>query len=88
MQRAFVSAGTPFMFPPGTPADKVQMLREAMRKTFADPEFFAEFKKLVGEEPDPLPAEELEKAIRDLPRDKETVDLFNKLSGADPLPAP
>ena len=88
MQRAFVSAGTPFMFPPGTPADKVQMLREAMRKTFADPEFFAEFKKLVGEEPDPLSAEELEKAIRDLPRDKETVDLFNKLSGADPLPAP
>ena len=88
MQRAFVSAGTPFMFPPGTPPDKVHMLREAMRKTFADPEFFAEFKKLVGEEPDPLPAEELEKAIRDLPRDKETVDLFNKLSGADPLPAP
>jgi len=88
MQRAFVSAGTPFMFPPGTAPDKVQMLREAMRKTFADPEFFAEFKKLVGEEPDPLPAEELEKAIRDLPRDKETVELFNKLSGADPLPAP
>jgi tripartite-type tricarboxylate transporter receptor subunit TctC len=88
MQRAFVSAGTPFMFPPGTPPDRVQMLREAMRKTFADPEFFAEFKKLVGEEPDPLPAEELEKAIRDLPRDKETVELFNKLSGADPLPAP
>ncbi|HKY08752.1 MAG TPA: hypothetical protein VJQ55_10940 [Candidatus Binatia bacterium] len=88
MQRAFVSAGTPFMFPPGTPPDKVQMLREAMRKTFADPEFFAEFKKLVGEEPDPLPADELEKAIRDLPRDKETIELFNKLSGADALPAP
>lgn len=88
MQRAFVSAGTPFLFPPGTPPDRVKILRDAMRKTFADPEFLAEFKKLVGEEPDPLPAEGLEKAIRELPRDRETVDLFNKLSGADPMPQP
>jgi tripartite-type tricarboxylate transporter receptor subunit TctC len=88
MQRAFVSAGTPFLLPPGTPADRVKLLRDAMRKTFADPEFKAEFKKMVGEEPDPLPAEELEKAIRELPRDRETVDFFNKLSGADPMPQP
>ena len=88
MQRAFVSAGTPFLLPPGTPLDKVKILRDAMRKTFADPEFHAEFRKMVGEEPEPLPAEELEKAIRELPRDRETVDLFNKLSGADPLPLP
>ena len=86
MQRAFVSAGTPFLFPPGTPSDKVQIVRQAMRKTFADPEFHAEFKKLVGEEPSPLPPEELEKAIRELPRDREVVELFNKLSGADALP--
>jgi hypothetical protein len=88
MQRAFVSAGTPFLLPPGTPADKVKILRDAMRKTFADPEFLAEFKKMVGEDPEPLPAEDLEKAIRELPRDRETVDLFNKLSGADPMPQP
>ena len=88
MQRAFVSAGTPFMFPPGTPAEKVKILRDAMQKTFADPEFKAEFKKMVGEEPDPLPPEELEKAIRELPRDRETVELFKKLSGEDPMPVP
>jgi tripartite-type tricarboxylate transporter receptor subunit TctC len=87
MQRSFVSAGTPFILPPGTPQDKVQILREAMRKTFNDPEFYAEFKKLVGEEPTPLPAEELEKAIRELPRDREIIELFNKLSSAEPLPA-
>ena len=88
MHRAFVSAGTPFLLPPGTPADKVQILREAMRKTFNDPEFYAEFKKLVGEEPTPLLPDELEKAIRELPRDREVIDLFNKLSGAEPLPRP
>ncbi|HEX2242945.1 MAG TPA: hypothetical protein VHK27_06790, partial [Gammaproteobacteria bacterium] len=86
MQRAFVSAGTPFILPPGTPQDKVQILREAMRKTFNDPEFYAEFKKLVGEEPTPLMPEELEKAVRELPRDRETIELFNKLSGAEALP--
>lgn len=86
MHRAFVGAGTPFMLPPGTPADKVQILREAMRRTFDDPEFYAEFKKLVGEEPTPLMPEDLQKAVRELPRDRELIELFNKRSGAEPLP--
>jgi len=28
-----------------------------------------------------------EEVIQDLPRDKETVELFKKLSGPDPMPA-
>jgi hypothetical protein len=86
LTRAFSGVGSPFIFPPGTPPDRVQILREAMRKTFNDPEFYAEFKKLVGEEPGPLMPEEHEKAIRDLPRDRELVDLFNKLSSAEAMP--
>jgi len=31
--------------------------------------------------------EELEKAIKELPRDKEVVQLYQKLTGANPLPA-
>jgi len=31
--------------------------------------------------------EELEKAIKELPREKEVVQLYQKLAGADPLPA-
>lgn len=31
-------------------------------------------------------AEELEKLIRDLPREPEIIDLFKKLASADPLP--
>jgi hypothetical protein len=86
VHRAFAGVSTPFILPPGTPPDKVQILRDAMRKTLNDPEFYAEFKKLVGEEPTPLMPEELEKAIRDLPRDREVIELFNKLSSADALP--
>ena len=36
--------------------------------------------------PTPLTAEVLEKVIRELPRDAATVEIFNKLAGADPLP--
>jgi hypothetical protein len=30
--------------------------------------------------------EEQDNAVRELPRDREVVELFKKLSGADPLP--
>jgi hypothetical protein len=37
--------GRPFAVRPGTPADRVAMLREAMAKTIADPELQTEAKK-------------------------------------------
>ena len=58
-----------------------------MRKAFAEPEFPKEFHKLMGDNPAPLGSEELEKAIKELPRDKEVGQLCQKLAGADPLPA-
>jgi len=61
--------------------------RDAMRKAFADPEFPKEFKKHMGDDPTPLGGEELEKAIKELPRDKEVVQVYQKLAGTDPLPA-
>jgi hypothetical protein len=58
-----------------------------MRKAFADPEFPREFTKLMGDGPVPLDGEELERAIKELPRDAEVVQLYKKLAGGDPLPA-
>ena len=58
-----------------------------MRKSFADPEFPSEFRKLMGDDPAPLGGEELERAIQELPCDKEVVQLYQKLAGADPFPA-
>jgi tripartite-type tricarboxylate transporter receptor subunit TctC len=86
MFRAFQYPRWPYIFPPGTPKDRVQIIREAMRKAFADPEFPGEFKKLMGDDPAPLGGEDLERAIKELPRDKEVVQLYRKLAGADPLP--
>jgi hypothetical protein len=86
MFRAFQYPRWPYIFPPGTPKERVQIIREAMNKSFADPEFPGEFKKLMGDGPAPLSGEELERAIKELPRDKEVVQLYQKLAGADPLP--
>ena len=39
------STARPFVLPPGTPKDRVQMLRKAFADTMKDPEFLAEAKK-------------------------------------------
>ena len=87
MYRTFRLVGTPYIFPPGTPKAQVQIIRDAMRKAYQDPEFHKEFKKLSGFEASPIMPEEMEKAIRELPRDRETVELFKKIAGGDPLPS-
>jgi tripartite-type tricarboxylate transporter receptor subunit TctC len=85
MHRTFQLAGSPFVLPPGTPQDRVEVLREAMRRTFKDPEFLKEYKK-TGDDSPPLMPEELERVIKNLPREPEVVDLFKALFGAGPLP--
>ncbi len=86
MIRTFRQIGTPSLLPPGTPHAQVKILREAMAKMFNDSEFNKDYKKLVGEEPTPLLGEDMERGIKDLPRDPELVDLFKKLNAAGPLP--
>ena len=85
--RAFQVPRWPHHLPPGTPPEIVKILREAMAKTFKDPGFQQDFKKLMGREPTPLTGEEVEKAIRDLPRDSEVIALYKTLAEAGPLPS-
>jgi tripartite-type tricarboxylate transporter receptor subunit TctC len=79
--------GSPFFAPPGTPAERIEILKQAIAKTFNDPAFPKEYKKLVGDDPSPLFPDENQEAIRELPRDVETIALYNKLAGPGPLPA-
>jgi tripartite-type tricarboxylate transporter receptor subunit TctC len=87
LHRTFRLAGSPFALPPGTPKDRAEVLRKAMRAIFTDPEFLAEYQKLTGEEASPLLPEAHEKAIRELPRDPETVEFYKMLGGTQALPA-
>jgi hypothetical protein len=86
MHRAFRSVGTPYLFPPATPKERIDTVKEALRTTFRDPAFLSDFKKLTGADATPLMAEEQSKAIKEIPRDREVIELFKKLVGADPLP--
>ncbi len=84
--RNFLYPRWPYVLPPGTPKEIVRTLREAMVKSFKDPGFPKEFKKLMGSDPSPLTGEEVETAINEIPRDAETIALYKKMAQNGPLP--
>jgi tripartite-type tricarboxylate transporter receptor subunit TctC len=57
--------GRPMMVTPGTPPDRVKMLRDAFVKTLSDPEAIEEAKK-GRMDIDPATGEELEKLVREI----------------------
>jgi tripartite-type tricarboxylate transporter receptor subunit TctC len=85
--RSFLYPRWPYILPPDTPKEVVAILRSAMAKALKDPGFHAEFKKLMTTDPTPLTGEQLEVAIRELPRDQETVSLYKRMADQGPLPA-
>jgi tripartite-type tricarboxylate transporter receptor subunit TctC len=86
MVRDFRQVGSPYILPPNTPKEAVRTLQDAMTKVFKDPEFQKDYLKLVGEAPTPVMPDEMEKLVRELPRDPEIVALFKKINDAGPLP--
>jgi tripartite-type tricarboxylate transporter receptor subunit TctC len=86
MQRGFRLAGSPFILPPGVPKERTEILQEGIRKAFRDPGFSSEYKKLTGDDPTPLMPEANEKAVRELPREPEIIELAKKIVGPGPLP--
>jgi tripartite-type tricarboxylate transporter receptor subunit TctC len=57
--------GRPFFGPPGVPADRVKMLREAFAKIMHDPDVVAEAQK-KGLDPNLVSGDELEGLIKEL----------------------
>lgn len=87
LMRSTRSVGTPYIIPPATSKEYVQILRDGMKKTFQDPEFHKEFRKLTGDDPSALMPESQEEIVKSIPRDAETIELFNTVNGNKPLPA-
>lgn len=86
MQRAFRVTGQPFVASPGLPAERAKILQDAFRETYRDPDFQKEYHKMTRDDPSPLMPENHEKAIREIPRDPQVIEVFSKLIGAGPLP--
>jgi tripartite-type tricarboxylate transporter receptor subunit TctC len=71
--------GRPFITPPAIPADRLKLLREAFRKTMADPNFLADVKARKFEI-DPDYGEELEALAKEIvSQPKEITDRMKKL---------
>jgi tripartite-type tricarboxylate transporter receptor subunit TctC len=71
--------GRPMLAPPGTPPDRVKILREAYNKTMNDPEFLADIKKRKYEL-EPIPGEELEAIVKEaMSQPREIIERMKKL---------
>jgi tripartite-type tricarboxylate transporter receptor subunit TctC len=55
----------PYVLTPGTPKERVQLMRKAFADTMKDPEFLADAKKSKLDI-NPLTGEELEETVRDI----------------------
>jgi tripartite-type tricarboxylate transporter receptor subunit TctC len=55
----------PYVLPPGTPKDRVEILRKAFIDTIKDPEFLAEAKK-ANLDINPMDGVELERAVKEI----------------------
>lgn len=86
LHRGFRLLGQTIILPPGSPEERIQVLQQAMRMTFKDPQFTKEYKKFAGEESATLMPDEVARSIRELSKNAKAKELFKKLAGPEPLP--
>jgi putative tricarboxylic transport membrane protein len=86
MSRTFWGVGTLIYMPPGTPENLAQTIRQAFHRSFDDPQFHKEYKKLFGVDATPLMPEDQQRLVADLPRDPEVVKAFAMITKMGPLP--
>jgi tripartite-type tricarboxylate transporter receptor subunit TctC len=73
--------GRPVLGPPGVPADRLRILREAFSKTMTDPQFQEEVKKR-NYEFDPVGGEELERLAKEVTtQPPDIIDRLKKVLG-------
>jgi hypothetical protein len=73
LQRALRLTGSTWILPPGIAKDPAEILQEAIRKAFKDPAFHEAYKKATGEDATPVMPEELQRIVKEVPRDPEIV---------------
>lgn len=86
LQRTLRLTGSTWILPPGTGKEPAEILQEAIRKAFKDPAFHEAYKKATGEDATPVMPEDLQRIVKDVPRDPEIVGFFNRIAGPELLP--
>jgi tripartite-type tricarboxylate transporter receptor subunit TctC len=78
--------GSPYIAPPNTPKERIEILKDAFGKALKDPQLWPTLKKLVGADPEPLLPDEQAKTVQETPRDPEVIKLFKRIAGGEALP--
>ena len=78
--------GSNFLVTKGIPDRALKALQQAFAKTWKDPKFAKEFKKLTGEPADPVTGEEIHRALERIPADPEIKKIYKQIVGVGPLP--
>ena len=75
-----------FFAPRGIPDVALKALRQGFVNTWKDPLFPEEYKRLTGEPADPVTGEEIEEALKNIPKDRKIRKVYQQIIGAGPLP--
>lgn len=75
-----------FFAPRDIPEAALGALKQAFRETWNDPQFAEDYKRLTGEPADPITGEAIERALEQVPRDSEIMEIYKRLIGVGPLP--
>lgn len=75
-----------FFAPKGIPEPALNALKEGFNKLWKDSEFLKEYERVTGEPADPITGEEIEQALRQIPKDPKIIEVYEQLIGAGPLP--
>jgi len=86
LRRIVRQVGSPYVLPPGVPADRVKILKQAFEKTYKDPRFPKTWKKWLGDDPSPILPDDQAKAVAALPKDSKIIQIFRQLAGGGPMP--
>ena len=61
-------------------------LRQAIKKTWKDPAFGAEYQRMLGEGVAPVTGEQIEEALAQIPTDPKIKEVYKQIIGGGPLP--
>ncbi len=86
LRRIVRQVGSPYVLPPGVPADRVKILKRAFEMTYKDPRLPKTWKKWTGDDPSPILPDDQAKAVAALPKDSKIIQIFRQLAGGGPMP--
>ncbi len=79
-------ASSGFIVPKGIPDAALKDLQTAFNKVWEDPQFAKDYRRLTGEPALPVTGDEIEAALRRVPKDPKIMKVYKQVISAGPLP--